>query len=129
MTDRNPIVYFLHMRDYALEAREMVEDPCRSDLDQNGMFSRAMERLVGLIGEAAGNVPPATRRRFPDIRWRPMIGMRNHLIHGYEYVDYDVVWKTLIESLPELLEQLDRAIAELESETDQFRRGDDDDPA
>jgi uncharacterized protein with HEPN domain len=92
------------------------------------MFSRAIERLVGLIGEAAGNVPVETRRRFSGIRWRPMMGMRNQLIHGYEYVDYDIVWKTLNESLPELLAELHAAIEQLETDAGCAQRGCDDDP-
>ena len=126
MTDRDPVVYLLHMRDYAEEALGMVEGRSRSDLEDNRMFSRAMERLVGLIGEAAGNVPIEMRRRFPGIRWRAMIGMRNHLIHGYEYVDYDIVWTTLVESLPDLLVQLEDAVEELEGRAEPKRGGGDD---
>ncbi|MFO8082075.1 MAG: hypothetical protein R6V07_17480 [Armatimonadota bacterium] len=64
MTDRDPVVYFLHMRDYAQEAVEIAHGRSRSDLDDDKMFGRAMERLVEVIGEAAGNVPIPVRRRF-----------------------------------------------------------------
>ncbi len=35
-----------------------------------------------------------------------MIGLRNHLIHGYDVVDLDIVWTTIKEDLPRLSETL-----------------------
>ncbi|MGM0493427.1 MAG: HepT-like ribonuclease domain-containing protein [Armatimonadota bacterium] len=58
-----------------------------------------------------------------------MISMRNRLIHGYENVDYDVVWKTLVESVPELLAQLDVAIEQLRIDAGRAQRGGENDPA
>jgi uncharacterized protein with HEPN domain len=36
-----------------------------------------------------------------------MIGMRNRLIHGYDSVDLDILWETVRDHLPPLVEQLD----------------------
>jgi len=35
--------------------------------------------------------------------------MRNRLIHGYDEVDYSILWDALTLNLPELLAQLERA--------------------
>jgi len=35
-----------------------------------------------------------------------LIGLRNHLIHGYDVVDLDIVWRTTEEDLPRLSETL-----------------------
>ena len=39
--------------------------------------------------------------------------MRNRLIHGYDFVDYDVLWQTLVEDLPVLIRVLDEFLREV----------------
>jgi uncharacterized protein with HEPN domain len=36
-----------------------------------------------------------------------MAGMRDHLIHGYDVVDWDEVWKTATIDVPDLLKQME----------------------
>ncbi len=38
------------------------------------------------------------------------IATRNRLIHGYEDVDLDIVWKTVNEDLPRLIVELEKVI-------------------
>ena len=42
-----------------------------------------------------------------------MVGMRDRLIHGYFDVNLDVVWKTVQEDLPPLIEHLDHVVRSL----------------
>ena len=37
--------------------------------------------------------------------------MRNRLIHGYDFVDYEILWKTIQEDLPPLIEMLEAMLA------------------
>jgi uncharacterized protein with HEPN domain len=37
--------------------------------------------------------------------------MRHHLIHGYDIVDYDILWDTIKHDLPTLLDELEQIIA------------------
>ncbi|MHB8089662.1 MAG: HepT-like ribonuclease domain-containing protein [Anaerolineaceae bacterium] len=59
-----------------------------------------------IAGEAANKIPDSVRERYPDIDWRGMIGMRNIIVHGYFTVNPEIIWKTVIEKLPELLVRL-----------------------
>jgi uncharacterized protein with HEPN domain len=36
--------------------------------------------------------------------------MRNRLIHGYFDIDLDIVWKTISEDIPTLVEELEKII-------------------
>ena len=76
----------------------------------------AVLRALEVIGEAARQLPPAVRRRYADVPWRNVIGMRNTIIHGYVGVDVEVIWKTVHESLPPLRAVVERMLADLESE-------------
>lgn len=44
--------------------------------------------------------------QYPDLQWRSMKGMRNRIAHGYFDINLDVVWDTLKQALPLLLERL-----------------------
>ena len=39
-----------------------------------------------------------------------MVSMRNRLIHGYDFVDIDILWDTLRVNLPALLPQLEEIL-------------------
>jgi uncharacterized protein with HEPN domain len=68
-------------------------------------------RLLEIIGEAASRVPIDGRSRYPDIPWPQIIGMRNRLIHGYNSVDFDILWQTAREDLPPLIAALESILA------------------
>ena len=56
-----------------------------------------------LIGEAVKRLSPAFRERHPILPWSLMAGMRDHLLHGYDAIDLDEVWKTATRDVPEVL--------------------------
>jgi uncharacterized protein with HEPN domain len=47
----------------------------------------------------------------PELPWKRMIGMRDRLIHGYFSVNLDVVWETVSDDLPPLIEKLTKIVA------------------
>lgn len=116
MSRRDDATRLWQMLEYALEAFEMSQGRQRSDLDSDRMFELAITRLLEIAGEAASKTSPATQSAFPEIQWRPIIGLRNRLIHGYDSVDKDILWRVIEKDLPELVQQL-RAI--LKSLTDE----------
>jgi len=111
MTQHDDMVRLRHMLDGAREAVAMAEDGTRADLDSNRMLELALVRLIEIVGEAAARVSEAGKARIPLIPWRQVVSMRNRLIHGYDAVDRDVLWDTLREDLPPLIEEL-RAVLE-----------------
>ena len=76
------------------------------------MLAAALERFIGVIGEAASKISPATRESAPDIPWHQMIGMRNRLVHGYASVDHDIVWDVVSGDLPALISSVERLLEE-----------------
>jgi uncharacterized protein with HEPN domain len=67
---------------------------------------------VQAIGEAAGGVSEATRRRHPEIPWRQIVDMGNLLAHGYRFVSPGVVWQVAVRDLPGLEAQVRAILAE-----------------
>ena len=40
--------------------------------------------------------------------WPKVVGMRNRLIHGYDFVDYAILWDTITEDFPPLTIELEK---------------------
>jgi len=100
------------MRDYARRAVEMVKGQDRGDLDSDEKLRLALTHLVELVGEAANQVPAQMRAQYPQIPWPEVISTRHRLIHGYDFVDYDILWDTIIYNLPDLIRLLDDILGE-----------------
>lgn len=60
----------------------------------------AVTHALEIVGEATKRIPEQLRVRYPHVPWRLMAGMRDRLIHGYDMVDLDVLWKTVVDDLP-----------------------------
>ena len=71
------------------------------------MKSFALARLLEMIGEAASRVSQTTRDRCRQIPWLEIAGMRNRIVHGYDRIDLDVLWQTLVSDLQPLIRELE----------------------
>lgn len=100
-----------HMLDYSREAVEMVQRRGRDDFDMDRMLNLALTRLVELVGEAAWFVLNEFRAQHPQVPWTDIVGMRQHLTHGYADIKYNEVWRVVQEDLPVLISQLQAIIS------------------
>ncbi|MGH9395637.1 MAG: HepT-like ribonuclease domain-containing protein, partial [Terriglobia bacterium] len=104
----NGNIYLRHMLLHAREAVEMARGRKRTDLDHDRQFNLALTRLLEIIGEAANRVPE--EERIPEIPWPQIVSLRNRLIHGYDEVDFDILWQIITYDLPQLIEVLERQV-------------------
>ena len=101
-----------HMLDHATEALNMIKGRNREDLDNDRQLNLSLVRLLEIVGEAASRTSESTRSSHSELPWIQIIGLRNRLIHGYDEVDFDILWTILQEDLPPLVIQLDRALSD-----------------
>jgi len=87
----------------------------RTELLDDETISRAIVRSLEIIGEATKKIPPEIKTKYPQINWTEISGMRDVLIHDYFGIDYDVVWNTINQDIPELYNEL-HIIIEIEGE-------------
>ena len=64
--------------------------------------SAVLHQLMDM-GEAIKRLSPDFRARYSEIPWALIAGMRDKLIHGYDIVDLDEVWRTAVADVPDLL--------------------------
>ena len=75
------------------------------------MLQRASARSFEIIGEATKRIPDDFKEKYKEVPWRQMAGMRNQLIHGYDGIDYGIVFDTVRNNVPELKKQVGRVLA------------------
>jgi uncharacterized protein with HEPN domain len=99
---RNLLPYLKDILDNMELAGQFIARMSYEEFYQDKKTVYAMIRCLEVIGEAAKNIPTATRRKYPDIPWKEMAGMRDKLIHGYSGVDSKKVWMVIQDNFPGL---------------------------
>ena len=66
----------------------------------------AVYAQLTIMGEAARRVSADFRWQHPDLPWHEMIGMRNRIVHGYDEINWQIVWHTASRDIPDLIHKL-----------------------
>ncbi len=100
--ERNSTDYLSDILDATEKAARFVSGVDYELFSTNDEKVYAVIRTLEIIGEAAKSVPQNLRRRYPEIPWQDVAGMRDKLIHGYYGVNLKRVWDTVLIDLPPL---------------------------
>ena len=110
------VVRVHHMLDAAYEILKFMEGKSRHDLEEDRKLNLSVVHLLEIIGEAAAGTSTEFRENFPFLPWKAVVGMRNRLIHGYYDIDLDIVWKTIEEDIPPLIDALEKILESVKEE-------------
>lgn len=118
----------IHLIDHIAEQLEIVCERCRNVQSVNDFLgsNEGMSLLDGVcmkliaVGESIKNLDKLTDRRllvnYPQIPWREVMGMRDIIVHHYFEIDADVIYATVRESVPELLNIINIIKKDIEAE-------------
>lgn len=67
----------------------------------NKMLRRAIEREFEIIGEAMNRIEKIDSSINISSK-KQIINMRNRVIHGYDKIDNEIIWGTIVRHLPTL---------------------------
>ncbi len=112
MSRRDPMVAVQQMRDNARRVLTTMQGRSRTDLDVDPLLEAALIRWMEVIGEAARRIPNEFRTCYPHVPWQDTTDLRNVLIHDYDTVDFDELWRIIQVHLPPLVQQLEVIISE-----------------
>lgn len=96
-----------HAMEYAskYDSREMFE--------KDEMCVEATVFNLMQIGELAKmSLSDEAKNSIKSIPWNQLYGLRNRIVHGYEGVNFVIVWDTITNDLPELENEIIKAINE-----------------
>lgn len=98
--------YIDHIQQAGIDARSFLEGLTKEDFFADKRSQQAVIMSFIIIGEAATKVMDGYAQfalAHPEVPWR---NMRNRMAHGYFDINLDVVWETVQQWLPALLQQL-----------------------
>ena len=106
----NDTIRVKHMLAAAKEALAFSEGQSRKDLENNRILVLAIIKSIEIIGEAATKVSKTFQLKYRTVPWSEIVNMRHRMIHAYYDVNLDIVWATVINDLPPLVESLQNII-------------------
>ena len=99
----------------------ITKDIDYEEFANNRLIRHATIKELEIIGEAVKNIPKETKDKYPQIPWKNIAGMRDILVHAYFKVDTAIVWGVIKERLPELKEQIEKILKDLEGDNENIK--------
>ena len=55
-----------------------------------------------IIGDATKNLPDSLKKRYPEVPWRDMSGLRDKMVHEDSGIDLEAIWNIIEEDISSL---------------------------
>ncbi len=99
-----------HMLEAIAACREYAQGLTQQQLGANPRTVHAIAWNLIVIGAAARQVPDEVTGKCPEIPWAQMRGMRNHIVHGYDQIDLEIVWNVVTAELATVVPRLEQML-------------------
>lgn len=116
MSKRNWRLFINDILECIEKIEKYISNLSYDDFVKDNKTKDAVVRNLEIIGEAANQIPLNIRKRYKDIPWVQIIGLRHRLIHGYFVVDYDIVWNIIKKEIPDLKIKIKEILKDLEED-------------
>jgi len=113
MKNNEPILFLQDIQNSVLKIFKYTNGIDYQEFISDDMVKDAVERNFEIIGEAVKHLSEDFRNKYPNIPFKQIAGMRDKLIHDYFGVDYEIVWKTIKDKLPQFNDDISGLIKEL----------------
>ena len=115
MSRHDPTVTLRQLAENARHAQELCARNTFVEIvsDWQKRKRAAFERVMEILGEAVKRLPPELTAKYPAVDWRGIAGMRDRVSHGYDAVDYDLLWQAVEKKVPGLLTTVEQMLNDL----------------
>lgn len=80
------------MKENIRRIRSLLDSKTLDDLSSDHVTRAAFERFLEVMSEASRHVPAVWQAEHPDIKWRQIADLGNHLRHAYHKTDFEILW-------------------------------------
>ena len=108
---RDDRVTLEQMLDAARRLSGLARERGRDAFGRDDVAQLAMLHLIQRLGEAASRLGAEFRTAHPELPWGPMIGMRNRIVHSYDDLDPDIIWRIASEDVEPVIAAVERILA------------------
>ena len=79
------------------------------------IFQYASSFCISQIGECVKSLSPGLTKKYPEVNWKGISGMRDVIVHGYSKIDLGRIWILISEEIPALKTACERILREMRS--------------
>lgn len=116
MSERHPKLYLSDVLESGHAIQTYVQDVTFEQFITDRMRNAAVVREFEIIGEAVGKISESIKANFPKVPWREIKDFRNLLVHEYFGIDQEIIWNTIKQDLPLLLDAAEKILSTLPPE-------------
>ncbi len=103
---RSNELYLKDILDSIKKIYNYIDDKNFNTFRNHEMMKDAVLRNLEIIGEASNNISDSLKKKYQNILWSEIIGLRNIVVHDYFGVDLNIIWEIIKKDLPEFEKQI-----------------------
>jgi uncharacterized protein with HEPN domain len=111
MSERPQLLYCQDILESGAAILSYVQGITCDAFVQDRMRYSAVIREFEIIGEAVGKLSEELKNGYPEIPWQDVKDFRNLLAHEYFGVDLEIVWNTIRDDLPMLMDAVQKIVS------------------
>jgi uncharacterized protein with HEPN domain len=111
---RDAIDFVQDVIDWGDRALRHIQGMSREQFLNDTKSQDAVDKCICNIGEAANKavlLDPSLRTDFPGFEADAAYAMRNILAHGYFAVDTEILWRTVVHSVPAIVSEARKIVS------------------
>lgn len=111
--------YRVYLRDILqafADAQSFVGEMSYEEFIDDRKTTDAVMRELEIVSEITRQLPKSVRKKYPQIPWSDMAGMKKKLTHFYFGVDMEIIWQTVKVRILELEPLIQDALNDLEQD-------------